>query len=61
MQREKKQAKQPEASAIVPEFTILEYGSSCKYIFFGLILAHLLFLSIYWNPILPWGHQKVDR
>ena len=28
-----------EVSLIYPDFTISEYGSSCRYLFFGLILS----------------------
>ena len=37
----------PEESLVVPDFTISVHGSSCKYIFFGLILALSLSLSMY--------------
>ena len=40
----------PEASLVIPDFTISVYGSSCTYLFFGLILTPLLFLSIYLHP-----------
>ena len=37
-------------NVIVLEYTISEYGSSCNCLFFGLILASLLSLSIPWPP-----------
>ena len=43
-----------EASLIVPDFTNSEYGSSCKDIFFGLILTPLLSLSILGIPKAGW-------
>ena len=36
----------PKASLMVPDFTISVYSSSCHYLFFGLILALLLSLSL---------------
>ena len=35
---------------IVPDFTISLFGSSCNYVFFGLIPAPLRSPSIYWHP-----------
>ena len=37
------------------------YGSSCNYLFFGLILAHLLSLSIHWHPQSSMGCHEKDR
>ena len=37
----------PETSLIVPDFNISVYGSSCNYLVFGFILAHLLSSSTY--------------
>ena len=37
-------------SLLVPDFTMSPYGSSCKYVFFSLILATLLSSDIYWPP-----------
>ena len=50
----------PEESLVVPDFTISVHGSSCKYIFFGLILALSLSLSTYWNLQERMGCQEID-
>ena len=44
---------------IAPDFTVSVYGSSCKDIFFGLVLAPFFFLSIYWRPKYGMGCQEI--
>ena len=36
-------------------------GSSCNYLYFGLILSSFLSLSFSWHRILPWGNQIIER
>ena len=44
---------------IVQDFTISVNGSSCNYLIFGLVLAPLLSLSIYWHPQgMQWDVKK---
>ena len=46
-------------TVIVPDLTISPSGSSCNYLFFGLILASLLSLSTYWDPIGRMGCKEI--
>ena len=48
----------PETNLIDPDFTISVYGSSCNYIFFGLILGPLLSLSFYFIPKAEWDAKR---
>ncbi len=47
-------------TVIVPDLTISPSGSSCNYLFFGLILASLLSLSTYWDPIGRMGCKELE-
>ena len=47
-------------SNIVVHLTFSLYGSSCKYVFFSLILVTLLSLSIYWHPKSRMGSKVID-
>ena len=53
----------PAVSLKIPHFTIsvYSYGSSYYYIFFGIILAHLLSLSLNWVPRGREGCQAFER
>ena len=48
----------PEASLLVLEFTISVYSSSFNYLFFSLLLAPLLSLSVYWQSKAGWNGKK---
>ena len=52
-----KQKPTPEASQTVLDLAISVYGSSCNYIFFGLIFSYFRLPPISWHPILPWGYN----
>ena len=48
----------PEASLIVPDFTISVFGSSCKYLFFCLIFASFFLLLFNFIPKARWDAKK---
>ena len=51
----------PEASLLVPDFTISVYGSSCNYDFFIMSLTALISLSMYLHPQCRMGCQDRYR
>ena len=53
----------PKASLMVPNFTISAYGSSCNFLFFGLILSSLLSLQYLFPGFssLSWGCNNIER
>ena len=50
----------PEASLIILQN--LQFSCTAVHVIiylFGHILAHFISLSIFWHPILPWGHEEI--